>query len=1088
MLQRISLVVLFVVFFAVLIMIPTKAISAPLDQVSDPPYTPEGINFWSYTGPQQEAPQVIQVVIDPQNPAIVYAATNQGVYRSTDGGENWNARNGNLGSYGELVVTGLAIDPTNSQTLIIGTWGAGLLKSTDSGVTWTRLGDPIHPTSLVQNQNLLGQETPLPVVVGGPSYSYREDQAGTKQPSGIPISWKRTAVRRVVINPANKNEVFACVDDGYGLYRSADGGATWTKITLGTGSSRTYTFAPSNNQIRYASFGSWGTTGGFYRTTNGGTTWTQVGDGTILGTVVAVAIHPTDSNIVLAGTSGDGLYRSVNGGVSWDKVNSSESTFFSVMFSPSNPSIAYAGAYTWVYRSGDGGATWGNADTSFPAWYIEGLAIHPTQPETVLVGSNEFWAGGVYKRTTTATSFVRKVAGMQDVFVLAIEQDPNNSSIIYASTWGAGTFRSDDSGVTWVAKNSHEVPYVYDIEAVQGPTSTILYGATFYSDWGILKSYDRGETWDEVSWDYPSYISFDLESVGGDPDHLVAATYDGMQYSYDGGVNWYTASGLDTNSGIVLQLCEFSGTNRLLAATYGGGVFYSSYGYSWYEANVGMASYGGLFYAFDVACSADVPGLGYAASLGIYQTTDYGEHWSAVNAGIPKEGGYYPLQFRSIEIAPSTGDIFAGSYNNGIYLAPNGVPLWFDIGTGLVEQRIRSLAIVGTSPVRAFAGTNGKGVWEYTLTNRPSVKSIYLPLTLRSYYPVSSATDTYEPNNDSSQAYALPGPGIYHSYIWTSTDEDWYQLNVTTLGPITIDLSNIPSGMDYDIEFYTSAGRFIGGSWISGNSDEKVVFQPIQTGSYYVVIYSYSGSSQKQAYRLSLSYNSARGSGRIYGTVVNNGYTQEDIFILLYYYNGYRSTRVSTLTDSSGNYNFWGMAALPVGHTYQVYYPNYESNTQALSYWGCWSFTGYQAGQTYEACSFDIKGVSLVSPNSGETRTLPVTFQWGSRGITGEYYQVNLRRYEPTYAYYYSPQTTGASYTLNSLPSGFTYGSTNYWSVDLQNDIGYGASYYMRNIIFSSSLNGVQLPVDEQIPTCDFAAKEDSSAASAPQCVMQEKK
>jgi len=1075
----------FMMLIGILITMPIKASAAPLSQDSDPPRSPEGINFWSYTGPRQEAPEVIQVVVDPQNPAVVYAATNQGVYRSTDGGENWEPRNGKLGGYGQLVVTGLAIDPTNSQILIISTWGAGLLKSTDAGATWTPLPDPLALTSLAQVSLL--EDIALPVIVGGPSYTYREEETGTDQAMGIPIAWKRTAVRRVTINPANKNDIFACIDDSNGLYRSADGGTTWSKIVLGTGSSRTYTFAPSNNQIRYASFGSWDTTGGFYRTTNGGSTWTQVGDGTILGTVIAVSIHPSNPNIVLAGTSGDGLYRSTDGGNSWVKVNSAESTFFSVMFAPNNPSIAYAGGYTWIYRSADGGATWSNADASFPAWYVEGLAIHPTQAETVWVGSNHFWAGGVYKRTASGTSFTQKATGMQDTFVLDIEQDPNNSSIVYASTWGAGIFRSNDGGATWTAKNSFSVPYVYDIEAVQGPTSTILYGATFYSDWGILKSYDRGETWSEVSWEYPSYISFALESVGGDPNFLVAATYDGIQYSYDGGVNWYDASGLDTNSGIVLRLCEFGNTGRLLAATYGGGVFYSSYGYSWYEANVGMTSYYNRYYAMDVACSENVPGLGYVASLGIYRTTDYGEHWGTVNAGIPIVGGY-PLQFRAIEIAPSTGDVFAGSDSNGVYLAPNGVAVWSDISTGLLEKRMRSLAIVGNSPVRALAGTNGKGVWDYTLTNRPSRRSVYLPLTLRSYYRFSSTTDPYESNNYLSQAYTLPGPGDYNAYIWTTSDEDWYRLNVSTLGPIVIDLKNMPSGTDYDIEFYTAAGLRVGGSWMGGNADERIVFQPVQTGQYYVVIYSFSGSSQTQAYRLSLAYNSARGSGRIYGTVKNNGYTQKNVPIILYYYNGYRTTRVSTLTDSSGNYNFWGMPALPVGHTYRIYYPNYEDNDQRLGYWGCWSFTGYQASQTYNACSFDIKGIPLIFPNGGETRVLPITFQWSIRNLTGDNYQFSLYRTSPSYASYYAPYTTASSYTLSSLPYGFSYGPTNYWYVYVQNELGYGASYYARSIIFSSSLNTTESSEDAQIRMCDFAAKENLSGDEAlSQCVGPEK-
>ncbi|MBE9508544.1 MAG: hypothetical protein IMY86_10885, partial [Chloroflexi bacterium] len=687
-----------------------------------------GGRSWTWSGPQHnsaegEVPQTIQIVIDSTNPSIVYAGTNQGIYRSADGGENWEPRNGGLGGYGDLVITGLQIDPIDPQTLVIGTWGYGLLRSTDSGANWSRLADPLSPTAL--RASALGAEGPppvIPIIAGGPSYEFRGEESAVR-PQGQPITWTRTAVRRVTINPVNHNEIFACVDDGNGLYRSTNGGASWEKIPLGTGSSRTYTFAPSNNQIRYASFGSWGTGGGFYRTTNGGTNWTDVGGTTIIHTVTSVAIHPTNSNIVLAATAHGGLYRSTNGGNSWTKVSEGlpDDTFFAVAFAPSNPSTAYAGGYSWIYRSSDGGDTWTNADSSFPTVYIEGLAIHPTQPETVLVGANYFPWGGVYKRTSSGSSFALKPDGMEGTFVLDIEQDPNDPNTLYAATWGAGIFRSDDGGSTWDAK--YVVPYVYTIEATQGPTCTILYAGTFYSDWGVLKSYDQGDSWFEVSWDYPSYISFDIESIYGDADHLVAATFHGIQYSLNGGETWNDASGLD--DGIVLRLCEFSGTGHMLAATYGGGMYASSGGSSWSEANTGMT---GLYseYTYDVACSPNTPGLAYAGSLGMYRTTDYGGHWQLVNTGFPNDYG------RAVDIAPSTGDVFVGSHRHGVYLASYGAQPWLPINAGLSERRTRSMKVVSSSPVRAFVGTNGQGAWEYTIDSRLFF-SVYLPLVLKNW-------------------------------------------------------------------------------------------------------------------------------------------------------------------------------------------------------------------------------------------------------------------------------------------------------------------------------------------------------------------
>lgn len=1057
-----------------------------------------GNNYWTSRGPQRntsaspaEAPQVMQIVYDKTNPNIVYAGTNQGVYRSSDGGSTWEPRSKGLMGYGALVISGLAIDSADPQKLVIGTWGYGLFASSDGGANWTRLTDPLAtPTnSLVQLADPSFPSAPPEVRIGDFGYNYgihydippANDKAHIVEalpenrfllssdklmsPQGVPsgISW--TPVRRIAINPNNGNEIIACIS-GYGVYRSIDRGIHWSKLEVGSGSGWAYAFASSNTQIRYVS-----TSGGLFRSTNGGTTWVQVGSTTIAATVFSIAVHPTNPSIIVVGTLGDGLYRSTNGGDSWTKVSTEldDSSYYSVAFSSSNPNIVYAGGYVWVYRSADSGATWSNADSSIYSWYFEGLAIHPTQPATVLVGANNFPYGGVFKRTQDTASFQVCPYGMEDTYVLDIEQDPLNPSVLYVATWGAGVFRSDDAGITWGARYGY--PYVYSLEATQSPTTTILYAGTFYVDVGILKSYTRGDIWEEVSNDYPSSISFGLRSIYDDAERLVAGTINGIQYSYDGGENWYTASGLNDSTGVVLKLCEFPGTGRMLAATYGGGVFYSWGGNSWYEANVGITGmYGG--YVYDVACSPDTPGLAYAVGAGVYRTLDYGEHWHSFAVGLPSD--YY----RSVDIVPTTGDVFVGSQSHGNYFSSYGKSIWLAINNGLGEfTSLPMLAVesISNTPVRVFVGTNGRGTWDYTVTARPTIHSVYLPLTLRSYYRFSSTTDPYESNNYSAQAYLLAGPGNYDAYIWTTSDDDWYRLNVSTLGPITIDLKSIPSGTDYDVELYTATGLRVGGSWMGGNADERIVFQPMQTGQYYVVIYSYSGSSQVQAYRLSLVYNGVRGSGRIYGTVTENGYTQKDIPIVLYYYNGYRTTRVSTLTDSSGAYNFWGMATLPVGHTYGISYPNYEGNTQRLGYWSCWSFTGYQVGQTKNTCSFDVKGIPLTYPYGGDTRTLPLTFQWGTRGIAGDNYQFYLYRNSPTYAYYYAPYTTGGTYTLNSLPSGFTYGPTNYWYIDLQNDFGYGYSYYTRSIIFSSSLNTTQSTGDEQIPTCDFAAKEDFS-------------
>jgi photosystem II stability/assembly factor-like uncharacterized protein len=1029
----------------------TARAAPPLPEAGD---DPSGTNFWTYRGPQYnsangEAPNVIQLLVDPADPNIIYAGTNQGVYRSTDGGENWEPRNGGLGGYGDLVVSGLALDPSDHTRLIIGTWGYGVFESEDSGETWVRLTDPLQ--SAQASASGVDVEAPPPIRAGGSSYEHNPalvPPAATSgghhvaQPQGLPRNLSWTPVRRVSLHPNNPDTLFACIDNGHGVYQSVDAGATWSRIDLASGSSAyAYVFAPTAYHIRYAAFSGDNDNSGLYRTENGGTTWAEVGSGVITRTVFSVVVHPTNTDVVLAGTQGAGLYRSANGGDSWQRVSpeGGDTYFYTIAFAPSDPNIVYAGGYSYLYRSEDGGQTWTVADTTLAARYMEALALHPQAPDTVWVGAQNYPYGGVYKRVGTGSTFALKPYGMEDTFVLDLAQDPNNANVLYAATWGAGVFRSTDGGSTWTM-TPESVSYVYTIEAADGPTGTILYAGTFYSNWGILRSYDQGTTWEEVSWSYPSYISFDLSTIYGDPDRLVAATMDGIAYSYDRGETWYNSSGLD--AGVVQRLCEFSDSGRMLAATYGGGLFYSWGGYSWYEANAGRM---GLYseYTYDVACSSDVPGLAYAGSLGLYRTLDYGETWHRFDTGLPNH------YVRALAIVPGTGDVFAGMSEDGVYLSPQGMGVWSDISDGLIEKRIRSLEVVGTSPERVFAGTNGLSAWDYTLTSRPSTMDLYLPLVSQ----VSSSASTcgsYESNDTFGTAYALPGPGTYCSYISDVEDEDVYSIDVTTLGPITVTLTQVKPGENYDLEFYRSDYQRLAGSWWSGY-DDRVVFHPTQTGRYYIRVYAVQNSVPDQTYALRVTYNGAQGSGQICGGIVEDVTPVASAPLVLYYGNGYRSLRIGTQSKTDGSFCFYGMASLPVGHYYRVYYPNYEYDNARLAYWYCDRFTEYTSGSTETVCLFDADNVDLLSPSPGVATTLPVTFTWSTRGITGEQYQVYLRQAESPYAWHYTSLSTTGSAVVETLPSGFSYGTQNWWSVNVYNDMGYGGSYYMRSITFNSA-------------------------------------
>jgi hypothetical protein len=256
--------------------------------------------------------------------------------------------------------------------------------------------------------------------------------------------------------------------------------------------------------------------------------------------------------------------------------------------------------------------------------------------------------------------------------------------------------------------------------------------------------------------------------------------------------------------------------------------------------------------------------------------------------------------------------------------------------------------------------------------------------------------------------------------------------------------------------------------------DEYLQFQPLQTGTYYVRVHGYTGSSRTIPYSLHLAFNGSVPAGTIHGVVRNNQQALGGVVIGLYYWDGYRSYRTTTLTNSSGAYSFRGMQSLPVNHYYYVSYFNQERVSERLGSWYCWSFRSYQAGTTHHACDFDVAGIALLAPAHDGTVGLPATFSWQSRGLTGDQYAVSLQRDASPYAWFGSPYTTGSSYVLGSLPSGFAYGSRNLWNVDVMRETGRGYSYYFRYVTFSSALGLTADPSGELLPLHEVCGQKDA--------------
>jgi photosystem II stability/assembly factor-like uncharacterized protein len=328
------------------------------------------------------------LMADPCNDGRLYAATSNGVYRSTDRGASFSAYSQPRAN----PVYSVALDPQNSGTVLAAAAYGGLQKSTNAGMSWFAAGSGL-------------------------------DAGGT------PVA--------LAIDPTNPSMVYAgslvfYLECGFGtklgIFQSTDGGASWTDSQAGIGCVSDIVIDPRNTSTVYA--GSW-YSGGVYKSTDGGTSWSAMGSGlpgTLFGSyVTALAIDP-QTGTLFAGSNG--IFKSTDGGAHWVGVNTGIPASLVAGFQnvaalavdTQAPGTVYAAGSGGLWKSIDGGAHWFNALSV----NVYAVAINPQNPATVYAGTDN----GLAQSTDGGANWTMLPPGPGRVRVLAL--DPQDPTTIYA--------------------------------------------------------------------------------------------------------------------------------------------------------------------------------------------------------------------------------------------------------------------------------------------------------------------------------------------------------------------------------------------------------------------------------------------------------------------------------------------------------------------------------------------------------------------------------------------------------------------------------------------------------------------------------
>jgi photosystem II stability/assembly factor-like uncharacterized protein len=295
--------------------------------------------------------------------------------------------------------------------------------------------------------------------------------------------------------------------------------------------------------------------GGVWKTTNGGISWSMLTDAQPTLSMGAIAIAPSNANVLYAGTgeannSGDsnfgrGILVSTDAGASWTLrtgpagvFNSHRLTVSKIDIHPTDPNTAYAavadrgsngifGSDTGIYKTTDGGVNWTNVTGAFGLNMISpwsDFLIDPTIPTTVYAAHGkpeEDPANGVYKSTDSGATWALLANAPHGGSAgrIAIALSKSNHLVLYVTSSNAalgdlfGTLykieRSDDGGATFTDLTAGTPPYMgglmhgqgdYDTTVIVDPTnSAIVYVGGSFGDNTMLRSGDSGVTWTDIS-------------------------------------------------------------------------------------------------------------------------------------------------------------------------------------------------------------------------------------------------------------------------------------------------------------------------------------------------------------------------------------------------------------------------------------------------------------------------------------------------------------------------------------------------------------------------------------------------------------
>ncbi len=697
-------------------------------------------NTWESLGPKNIGGRTLCLAVNPLDTNILWAGSaSGGLWRSVSAGRGETAWQRIETGFPLLGVASIALDPSNPNILYIGTgeiynqsqampnvavrttrgtYGIGILKSTDGGLTWSK--------SLDWSYGDLRGVQDIKINPKRPATLYAATTEGLLRSYDAGASWTvvhdLTMAVDIEINPVDTAQIFVTHGSFQneavsGIYRSGNGGQSFQKLT--TGLPLSYSgkallgMNPANPAVLYASIGNVTEQEGLYKTSDGGNSWVEINNQDVC-TYQGwyshdVAVRPDNPDEVI--WVGIDVWKSTTGGGSFDKKTLWYAWYFGqvpvggpegpsnyvhadihrVYYMPNDPAKVYAVCDGGVFVSYDGGENWEGRNGGYQTQqFYANFSNSATNPDLAIGGMQDN-ATAIY---TGSPAWTRVIGGDGECTALS----PVDDNVLYGSSQYLNMLKSTDGGASFygIVSNSemNNEAAAFNGPFEIAPTNPDIMYAGAQSLW---RSDDAGETWVNASEGYLAAGDLIL-TIAVDPQNAdvvycsTAPTTSGLARVIKYDYSTHTRTILE---GLPFRLCM--------------------------DVVISPANSQTLFAAFS----------GFNVQH-IWRSLDGGATWQPSAAGLPD------VPTNTLLIDPSLPSYVYVGNDLGVWLSKNNGESW-ELYSATAPQAMLVMHLSFSADHQLRVATHGLGVWQTQAALQSSTQETHVRLNIQSMYPNPTA-------------------------------------------------------------------------------------------------------------------------------------------------------------------------------------------------------------------------------------------------------------------------------------------------------------------------------------------------------------